>query len=157
MITAYRITQPEYAEDLSGKGAETYGGRWNPKGVPMLHAASSSSLAFLEKLVNLGVGVKKFPPLTLVTIQIDADMVTPAFPSDWAFLFDDDWIDNEPITHILGVVWTARDLAVAVPSAVNTHDLNIISFPLHPDYNSKVIITNIQPFPVDRRLVEMLT
>ena len=41
------------ADDLSGRGAELTGGRWNSKGLPLIYCASSVSLACLETLVHL--------------------------------------------------------------------------------------------------------
>ena len=55
----YRIgtDTPDYeAHDLSGKGAGITGGRWNEKGVAVVYAAESRSLACLETLVHLAAG-----------------------------------------------------------------------------------------------------
>nr|WP_295112583.1 RES family NAD+ phosphorylase [uncultured Caulobacter sp.] len=41
---------PTYtADDMTGKGAEIDGGRWNGKGVPALYTATSRALACLER------------------------------------------------------------------------------------------------------------
>jgi RES domain-containing protein len=56
---AYRIgtDTPDYeADDLSGKGAEITGGRWNEKGAAVVYAAASRSLACLETIVHLAAG-----------------------------------------------------------------------------------------------------
>lgn len=55
----YRIgtDTPAYeADDLSGKGAEITGGRWNQKGAAVVYAAENCSLACLETLVHLAAG-----------------------------------------------------------------------------------------------------
>ena len=52
-MIVYRIAKKEYIEDLSGNGAKRSGGRWNPKGTPVLYCASTSPLAILEKLVSI--------------------------------------------------------------------------------------------------------
>ena len=52
-MIVYRIAKKEYIEDLSGNGAKRTCGRWNPKGIPVLYCASTSSLAILEKLVSV--------------------------------------------------------------------------------------------------------
>ena len=45
---------PTYeADDLSGKGAELSGGRWNRKGTPLIYASVSRALACLETVVHL--------------------------------------------------------------------------------------------------------
>ena len=52
-MIVYRIAKKEYIEDLSGNVAKRTGGRWNPRGIPVLFCASNSSLAILEKLVSI--------------------------------------------------------------------------------------------------------
>ncbi len=45
---------PEWeAHDLTGKGAEATGGRWNRKGKPVVYCAGSISLAALETAVHI--------------------------------------------------------------------------------------------------------
>lgn len=45
----YRALNPVYArEPMSGRGAELYGGRFNPKGVPALYASTSVLTALRE-------------------------------------------------------------------------------------------------------------
>src|SRR5690606_4555103 len=45
----YRALNPVYArEPLSGRGAELYGGRFNPKGMPALYASTSVLTALRE-------------------------------------------------------------------------------------------------------------
>ena len=45
---------PEWeAHDLTGKGAEVTGGRWNRKGKPVVYCAGSISLAALETAVHI--------------------------------------------------------------------------------------------------------
>jgi len=52
---------PHYgADDLSGKGAEEVGGRWNRRGTALLYCSSSIALACLETLVHL-VGNDSLP------------------------------------------------------------------------------------------------
>ena len=65
---------PRYlADDLSGAGAETTGGRWNEPGVPMVYASASRALSCLETIVHLGAGGL---PLNryLVKVTIPADV-----------------------------------------------------------------------------------
>ncbi len=46
---------PDYqADDVTGRGAELEGGRWNRIGTPMLYASSSRALACLETLAHFG-------------------------------------------------------------------------------------------------------
>jgi RES domain-containing protein len=51
-VVLWRIAAdtPAYeAHDLSGKGAELSGGRWNRKGTPVVYASVSRALACLER------------------------------------------------------------------------------------------------------------
>src|SRR6266581_3394495 len=53
MRSVWRITTAAFARSaFSGEGARLYGGRWNPKGVPIVYTAASQSLALLEMLVQ---------------------------------------------------------------------------------------------------------
>ena len=52
-MIVFRITHQRYAADLSGHGAELYGGRWNSVGTPLLYTSTQRSLCILEHLVHL--------------------------------------------------------------------------------------------------------
>jgi RES domain-containing protein len=61
----YRALNPIYArEPLSGRGAELYGGRFNPKGMPALYT-SLSILAALREANQVG----SLQPTTLVSYE----------------------------------------------------------------------------------------
>lgn len=71
-ITLWRIAAdtPEYgADDLSGRGAGSTGGRWNREGTPCIYASQSIALACLETLVHLS-GPKPLP-LNRFLVRID--------------------------------------------------------------------------------------
>jgi len=66
----YRITQEQYADDLSGNGAKLFGGRWNSEGHPALYAASGRALALLETLAHTPAKMLDAKPYILVTIFV---------------------------------------------------------------------------------------
>ncbi len=67
----YRALNPVYArEPMSGRGAERYGGRFNPKGVPALYT-STSVLTALREANQVG----DLQPTTLVCYRADIEMI----------------------------------------------------------------------------------
>lgn len=48
----YRVSKERHSSDLSGKGAEAAGGRWNRAGYPAVYLAENISLAILETIVH---------------------------------------------------------------------------------------------------------
>lgn len=70
-VSVWRIATdtPTYeAHDLSGKGAEQNGGRWNRVGHPVVYASSNIGLACLETVVHLNqAGL----PLNRFLVRID--------------------------------------------------------------------------------------
>src|ERR1700712_1087104 len=56
-MIVYRLSKKEYSNDLSGKGAEISGARWNNKGIAALYTASSRALAVLEVAVHVPYGI----------------------------------------------------------------------------------------------------
>ena len=68
----YRALNPVYARDpLSGRGAQLYGGRFNPKGTPALYA-SLSPMTALREANQVGT----LQPTTLVAYDAD---IRPVF------------------------------------------------------------------------------
>jgi len=70
----YRAINPVFArEPMSGRGAERYGGRFNPKGVPALYT-STSVLTALRESNQVG----DLQPTTLVCYRAEIEMVFDA-------------------------------------------------------------------------------
>ena len=141
--TVWRIgtDTPAYeADDLSGAGAETTGGRWNEKGVAVVYASESRALACLETVVHLNAGGL---PLNryLVAMQIPdtlweaAETVTAASaPIGW---------DAAPVGRAslaFGTRWlrSARSALLLVPSAIVPEERNIL---INPGHSASVGIT----------------
>ena len=56
-MIVYRLCSKKYQADLSGRGAEISGGRWNSKGVAMLYTSQSRALAFAEIAMHIPFGI----------------------------------------------------------------------------------------------------
>lgn len=94
----YRALNPIYARrPLSGRGAELYGGRFNPKGMPALYT-SLSVLTALREANQVG----SLQPTTLVSYEADIERVfdttdettLEAFDIDAATLATASWRDE---------------------------------------------------------------
>ena len=86
MLIVWRITTARYARfAFSGEGARLYGGRWSPKGVPVVYTAANQSLAMLEMLVQdqplraRYVMIEARIPSTVRIERVSIDDL----PSDW--------------------------------------------------------------------------
>jgi len=146
----YRIAERQFAGDLAGEGARLYGGRWNPKGVPMIYTAESVALAALEVLIRVSTPKHYCSVVyeTPDTSTIDTIAITELPP---------DWLLPYPNSHLIEIgkrwVQSKRSLLLRVPSAVvRGEGWNYLINPLHPEFTA-VIIAGIAPFEYDSRLV----
>ena len=141
------------SDDLSGKGAEKTGGRWNRKGTPVIYASGSIALSFLETLVHL-TGLQ---PLPLNRYLVKIDIPAPEWKARTLF---------EPIRHVgwdalpaglvslnWGTAWlhSRSTLLAEVPSIVVPDEFNVLINPGHPDI-SKLRATKIRRWNYDARL-----
>ena len=157
MRIAWRIAAdtPDYAAtDLSGKGAETTGGRWNRPGLPLVYAASNVSLAYLETVVHLNAGAL---PLNRLLVRIE-------IPDE---LWDDRVVHDEkslpPGWDVLPAGVTSLDVGDAwlkagttavmeVPSAIVPMESNVLLNPRHLDA-SRVRAVRVRRWTYDARLL----
>jgi len=150
-MLVFRISKHKYANDLSGKGAEIFGGRWNPIGTSALYCSESRALSVLELLAHLP---KEITPkkLRLLTLKIPTNIETKierlkSLPSNWNSL--------QPIelTQYVGKQkFEANNLlGIIVPSAIIEMENNIVLNPEHKDYK-KIEIINIDKYKFDERL-----
>lgn len=148
------VDAPEYqANDLTGRGAELTGGRWNRRGTPMVYASASRALACLETVVHLG---GRTLPLNRYLVEI----VVPADAWGSRAIFDPGanvgW-DAEPAGMISldwGTAWAnaASSLLAEVPSVVVPEESNILINPRHPGVAS-LHARKIRRWTYDARLV----
>lgn len=138
MLTVWRITTARFVTSaFTGEGARLYGGRWNPKGYPIVYTAESRSLALLEMLVqddplraNYVLVPAHIPDeLSITTIQ------TQELPEDWRNLSMRDRLQT------IGKDWltSMRSAIMSVPSAVLPAERNYLINPNHPDFQNTML------------------
>ena len=123
------------ADDLSGKGAEEVGGRWNRPGTALLYCSSSIALACLETVVHL-VGSDSLP-FNRYLIRI----ILP--PSAWrhrTIFQPHEHVGWDSVPHgIVSLRWghswaaSAQSLIAEIPSAIVPEETNILINPRHRD------------------------
>lgn len=137
----YRVAQERYAADLSGKGAELYGGRWTPAGYPVIYTAEHPALAGFEKLVHAGIDVTNAPlSHRLVVIDVPEGAIERI-----AHLPDD------PVE--VGRTWldAGGKLLLQVPSVVVPYARNYLVNVRHPAMAEITVSDNVA-FVFDRRI-----
>ncbi|MBQ7159407.1 MAG: RES family NAD+ phosphorylase [Treponema sp.] len=145
-MVVFRIARKDHIQDLSGRGAELFGGRWNAKGIPALYTSSSLSLAALEILVHTD---KNLPPINMAYAEV---YVPDSALTQKILRIPDDTTELD-----YGSAWLKekQDLMLKVPSAIlpyeYDHEFNLILNPQHNEYK-KVFIANVHDFSFDRRL-----
>lgn len=142
------------AHDLSGKGAEITGGRWNSKGTPVVYTARSLALAALETIVHLGgAGL----PLNRYVVAIDV----PARVWNARTVFDAGALevgwDARPygiVSTRTGDAWVraGRTALLEVPSVVVPEESNLLINPRHPDA-ATVTATKLRLWLYDPRIL----
>lgn len=127
---------PDYgADDISGKGAEKTGGRWNRKGAAMLYCSSAIALACLETLVHLCATEPL--PFNRYLVRI---AVSPSIWRERTVFMPDKHIgwDAEP-PGIVSIGWgsdwidSQQSLIAEVPSIIVPEEHNILINPRHRD------------------------
>jgi RES domain-containing protein len=149
-MIVYRLSKEKYSSDLSGKGAELFGARWNSKGTPMLYTSQSQALAFAEVAIHLPMGIvpKNY---FLISINIPDNssilrMDIKDLPADWRSN------PHSNSTQNIGdqFVNELKYLILQVPSAVVPGDFNFLINPNHPQIQ-EVLIAQIEVFEFDSR------
>lgn len=147
----YRFSRKEHGGDLSGKGAELYGGRWNSKGIPVVYAAESRALAVTEIIAYAPPG---FIPEGYVLNIIEVAEPVVACRIELNMLVDD-WerYPHGKETKLLGdgLLKERNCLLIKVPSALVQGEFNYLLNPLHPDF-PQVKVIEVLPFNFNERL-----
>lgn len=127
---------PEYtADDLSGRGAERAGGRWNARGTPLVYASASRALACLETVVHLGGGLALPLNRYLVRLEVPADLWAARTVADAATLVGWDALPPGRVSISWGTAWMhgGASAVAEVPSVVVPEESNLLLNPQHPD------------------------
>ena len=150
MPTAWRLTKTRYlATAWDGEGARRTGGRWNGPGTPVVYTAATLSLALVETLVHLPIGV--LPAFSAVRVDFDDSLVAiledADLPADWRS-------DPAPSsTRTIGDAWVlaGTSAVLRIPSVVVPMEFDYLLNPRHPDF-AQVTVGAPMPFPFDSRL-----
>ncbi|MFD2244713.1 RES family NAD+ phosphorylase [Pontibacter ruber] len=150
-MIVYRLSKGMYRNDLSGKGAELAGGRWNSKGVAMLYTSESIALCTVEVAVHMPLGIVP-KDYHLVQIEIPDDVSISeiredTLPVEWKSF------PHPNVTQEMGDNFVAafEHLVLKVPSATVQGTHNYLINPRHREF-SKVQVVDTIPFEFDKRL-----
>lgn len=147
----YRLYKSAYINDpLSAEGARRAGGRWNPKGVPILYTSATPELALLEIIAHLNPAF--VPAFQLLVLEIPDDHQAISvidLPTDWQA----DTPVESVQTYLTDWLLQPSVLTVSVPSAIVSRSRNYLIHTLHPDFHTAVRIVENIPFAIDTRLL----
>ncbi len=142
------------AHDLSGKGAEKSGGRWNRPGRPLVYSATTIALACLETVVHLnaaGLPLNRF----LVRIDVPDDlwaarqvMQARALPVGWSA------VPGGKVSLDAGDQWlqSGATALLVVPSVIVPEEFNVLINPQHA-HAARIQGEKVRPWFYDGRLV----
>ena len=147
-MIVYRLSKGQYANDLSGKGAELVGGRWNSRGNAMLYTSQSIALCVTEIAVHVPLGILP-KDYQLIHIEIpDEDLLEmKRLPKDWQSF------PHSNSTQMIGDKFLKehKHLVFKVPSAAVQGEFNYLVNPRHKNFN-QIKIVKMEDFNFDERL-----
>jgi RES domain-containing protein len=126
----WRIFNPNY-DPLSAVGSGIYGGRWNPKGCPVLYMGENLSLVAWERYVH----IEAVPPRDLNLSATFIDLMPELIGRiEYIPNLDEDWREREYYTQQIGKEWvdSLRSPILRVPSVVVLYQYNYLVNPQHP-------------------------
>lgn len=141
------------ASAFSGEGSRLYGGRWNSKGVHVVYASGSLSLAALEFLVHADIARLATVDLRSCAARCPDDLSMETveltqLPRGWR---------SAPAPRALARIgdhWvrSLRSALLLVPSAIVPNEQNVLINPSHPDA-SRITYERPEAFRFDPRLI----
>lgn len=136
---------------FSGLGAEKTGGRWNYKGYPVVYTSENLSLAALELFVHVSPESIPADLIAICGALPDSVSIKEVKISD----LPAGWRQYPALAKLkqIGTDWISgqSSLALKVPSAINSQEMNILLNPAHSEMK-KLKIGDEQPFHFDPRL-----
>ena len=150
-MKVYRLSLEKHEDTaFSGEGPRRVGGRWTPKGYPVVYCASSIALATLEILVHVDEDL--VPKQRIFEIKVP-DGINVKKIED----LKDDW-RNYPAPawmQRIGKNWIdqAESAILEVPSAIVPQENNYVINPIHPDAE-QLEITKGDLLDIDNRLTD---
>lgn len=151
-LTVFRLGKHALREQLfSGAGGLYASGRWTPRGLPVVYASASISLAVLEYTVNYRRrGWVPKSVLGRAGIPAEASIRTlepEELPADWFAA------TPPPELRRIGGEWleSRRVAILKVPSAIVTEEWNYLLNPQHADFG-RFTFGRPELFRFDRRI-----
>ena len=151
-MVVYRLYKSTYiTQPLSAEGARRAGGRWNPKGYPILYTSATPELALLEIVAHLNpLYLPSFHLLVLDIPEPHHSVSLADLPANWQ-----EEQHMEVLQSYLGDWLEAPEgLSVSVPSAIVERSRNYLLHTLHPSFEEAVRIVENVPFRIDGRLLK---
>ena len=152
MIVAWRLIKARHvAIAFDGEGARLEGGRWNPKGVPVVYLSDHPALAALETFVHLKNAATKIE-FMMFRVEIPAEvsvleLTVATLPASWR--------DEPPTleTMAVGERWVreGKSAILKIPSVLVPAAANFVLNPRHPEA-AKVRTDQGEKFSFDPRM-----
>jgi len=149
MITVYRFAPKQFIDDISGKGAMLFGGRWNSIGLPAVYTSYTISLALVELFIHKDT-YQDILANQLMEITIDGAVSNMISNKK----LKKNWQQDALYSQLIGndFLNDTNNLCMQVPSAIIEQENNIVLNPQYIDFSKKVRIKKVRQFTFDNRL-----
>ena len=152
MIVAWRLIKARHAAiAFDGEGARLEGGRWNPKGVPVVYLSDHPALATIETFVHLKNAATKIE-FVMFRVEIPAEVSVLELP---VATLPASWRDEPPTleTMAVGERWVreGKSAILKIPSVLVPVAANFVLNPRHPEA-AKVRTDQGEKFSFDPRM-----
>ncbi|NEN25616.1 RES family NAD+ phosphorylase [Cryomorpha ignava] len=152
-MIVFRLCKEKYRNELSGKGAEMSGGRWNSIGNAIIYTAESRALCTAEIAVHTPLGIVP-KDYFLISIEIPEDIKIKqsdvnSLPKNWRTF------PHIPGTKKIGDEFVNQNdfFVLKVPSAIIQDEFNHLINPGHKDF-TKIKIQSVESFKFNQRLFD---